>query len=64
MRAHGGAMTAATQRLLCTCALTVLILAILASLPFLFHVLNRGIDWINGFLPNPGRSWDRLLWLR
>lgn len=46
------------------CAWAVLLLTMLASLSFLFHVLNRGIDWTTGFGPNPERTWDRLLWLR
>lgn len=64
MRAHWGAATPTTQKLLRTCAWTVLILAILMSLPLLFHLLNLGIEWITGFLPNPERLWERLLWLR
>jgi hypothetical protein len=64
MRAHWEAMTPAAQKLLRACAWIVLVMAILASLAFLIHVLNRGMDWLTGFLPNPERSWDRLLWLR
>lgn len=40
------------------------IVLLLASLPFLFGVLRRGIDWIVGLFPNPARSWEALLWLR
>ena len=46
------------------CAWAALIFALLVTLPFLLHVLNGGIDGITGFLPNPERSWDRLLWRR
>jgi hypothetical protein len=46
------------------CAWAVLVLAILVTLSSLFYVLNGGVDGITGFLPNPERSWDRLLWRR
>lgn len=52
------------RKILCFAAWAALIVLLLVSLPFLFGVLSRGIDWITGFLPNPERSWERLLWPR
>lgn len=46
------------------CAWTVLILAILVTLPFLFHVLSHGIDWITDFPLLRERGLERLLWTR
>ena len=45
-------------------AWAALIVLLLASLPFLFSVLSRGIDWITGLFPDPARSWEPLLLLR
>lgn len=44
-------------------AWAALIVMLCVSLPFLFGVLSRGIDWITGLFPDPARSWEPLLWL-
>jgi len=51
-------------KILRVAAWAALIVLLLASLPFLFGALNRGIDWITGLFPNPTKSWEALLWLR
>jgi len=51
-------------KILRVAAWAALIILLLASLPFLFDVLSRGIDWITGLFPNPAKSWEALLWLR
>lgn len=52
------------RKLLCFAAWAALIVLLLVSLPFVFGVLSRGIDWITGLFPNPVKSWEALLWLR
>lgn len=64
MRPHWGAMTPAAQRLFGACVWAVLIMAVLVSLPFLVHVLNRGMDWITNFPLIRERWLERLLWTR
>lgn len=64
MRPLWGTMSPQAEMRLRFCAWAVLVLVILASFPFLFHVLNSGIDWITGF-PLMRESWlERLLWTR
>lgn len=46
------------------CAWAALILAILVTLPFLFHVLSRGISSITDFPLMRERWLERLLWTR
>jgi len=41
---------------------SLLIILFLVFLPFLFHFLNRGIDWITDLLPHPHMSWEESLW--
>lgn len=64
MRALWGTMSPQAEMRLRLCAWAVLTLAILASLPFLFHVLNRGIDWITDFPLVRERWLEGLLWTR
>ncbi|HWH60140.1 MAG TPA: hypothetical protein VN682_21105 [Terriglobales bacterium] len=64
MKALSAGTWAQSRRVLRFCAWAVLILAILASLPFMFHVLNRGFDCITGFPLIRERWWERLLWTR
>lgn len=52
------------RKILRFAAWAALLVLLLASLPFLFGLLSRGIDWIVGLSPNPARSWEALLWLR
>ncbi len=52
------------RKMLCCAAWAALIVMLLVSLPFLFGVLSRGIDWITGLFPNPAKSWEALLWPR
>jgi len=52
------------RKLLRCAAWAALIVLLLVSLPFLFDVLSRGIDWLTGLFPNPAKLWEALLWLR
>lgn len=52
------------RKILCFAAWAALIVLLWVSLPFLFGVLSRGIDWITGLFPNSTKSWEVLLWLR
>lgn len=52
------------RKMLRFAAWAALIVLLLASLPFLFGALSRGIDWITGLFPNTAKSWEALLWLR
>jgi len=52
------------RKMLCFAAWAALIVMLLVSLPFLFGVLSRGIDWITGLFPNSAKSWEALLWPR
>src|SRR5229473_998936 len=38
------------------------IVLILASAPFLFDVLSRGMEWIAGLFPHPGVLWEECSW--
>ena len=58
------AMPPRSRKLLRFAAWAALIVLLLVSLPFLFDVLGRGIDWLTGLFPNPAKSWEALLWLR
>jgi hypothetical protein len=40
----------------------ILIVLILASLPFLVEFLIRLADWLPGFLPQPSRLWEVSPW--
>jgi hypothetical protein len=50
-------------KLLCLAAWGLLIVLILALLPFLVDVLSRLADWFTGLLPHPFRSWEESPWL-
>lgn len=39
-------------------AWSVLVILILASLPFVFHVINSVVDWIFGLLPHFRMPWQ------
>ena len=64
MRALWGTMSPQAEMRLRFCAWAVLILAILASLPFWFHALSRGIDWMADFPLIRERWLEKLLWTR
>jgi hypothetical protein len=64
MKRLSGAISPRCWKVLRYAAWAALIVLLLASLPFLFGVLSRGIDWITGLFPNPAKSWEALLWLR
>ncbi len=64
MRALCGTMSPRAEKRLRFCAFAVLILAILASLPFLFHMLSCGIDWMADFPLIRERWLEKLLWTR
>lgn len=57
------AVSARCRKILCFAAWAALIVLFLASLPFLFGVVSRGIDWITGLFPHPAKSWEALRWL-
>ncbi len=42
----------------------VLIGVLMVSLPFLFELLSRGIEWIWCSLGISRKSWEALLWFR
>lgn len=46
------------RRLLRCVAWSLLVILALASLPFVFHVINSGIDWIFGLLPHFRMPWQ------
>lgn len=50
------------QRLLRLVAWAPLIVLFLASLPFLFDLMNRGIGWIIGLFPRPNDLWKECPW--
>ncbi len=64
MKTLWGTMPLPAQKLLRCCAWTALGMAILLTLPFLFHVLNRAIDWMTYFPLIRERALQRLLWTR
>jgi len=56
------AMSPRWQRLLGFAAWGALIVVILASAPFLFDPVGRGIGWIIGLFPHPDESWKECSW--
>lgn len=40
----------------------VFIVLVLASLPFLFDLISRGIGWIMGLFPRPDDLWKECPW--
>lgn len=40
----------------------VFIVLVLASLPFLFDLMSRGIGWIMGLFPRPDDLWKECPW--
>lgn len=59
-----GTLSPRSRKLLRFSAWAVLIVLILASLPFLLNLCSRGMDWITGLFPNSAKSWEAPLWLR
>ena len=49
-------------RLLRFAAWGVFILLVLASSPFLFDLIGRGIGWIMGLFPRPDDFWKECPW--
>ncbi len=45
------------KRLLRLAPLAAIIVIFLASLPFLFDLMNHGIGWIMGLFPHPDELW-------
>jgi hypothetical protein len=50
------------QMLLRQVGWALLIVMFLASLPFLFNLVNSGIDRITTLFPHSPRSWEAPLW--
>lgn len=50
------------KRLLRFVGWAALIVLLLASLPFLFDLMNRGIGWIIGLFPRPDDLWKECSW--
>lgn len=50
------------KRLLCFAAWAAIIILFLASLPFLFDLMSRGIGWIMGLFPRPDDLWKECPW--
>jgi multisubunit Na+/H+ antiporter MnhB subunit len=46
------------QMLLRQLGWALLVILVLASLPFLFNILNHAIDWITEVFVHPPRSWE------
>lgn len=46
------------RKLLRCAAWSVLVIVLLASLPFVFHLINCGVDWIFGLLPHFHLPWQ------
>jgi hypothetical protein len=51
------------QMLLRWAGWALLIVLLLVSLPFLFNVVNQGMDWITGLFPPSPRFWEARPWL-
>jgi hypothetical protein len=49
-------------RLLRFAAWAALVVMVLASLPFLFDLVGRGIGWIIGLFPHPDELWKECPW--
>jgi len=56
------AMSIRWQRLFCFAAWGVFVVLVLASLPFLFDLMGRGIGWIMGLFPHPDELWKECPW--
>ena len=56
------AMSPRWQLLLGFVACGVLIVLVLASSPFLFDLMSRGIGWIMALFPHPDESWKERSW--
>jgi len=56
------AMSIRWQRLFCFATCGVFIVLVLASLPFLFDLMGRGIGWIMGLFPHPDNLWKECPW--
>lgn len=55
-------ISAPWQGLLRFAAWGVFIVLVLASLPFLFDLMSRGIGWIMGLFPRPDDLWKECPW--
>jgi hypothetical protein len=62
MKWLSAAMSPRGQGLLEFAAWGTLIVAILASAPFLFDRVGRGIGWIIGLFPHPDELWKECPW--
>lgn len=49
---------ARNRKLLRCAAWSLLLILLLASLPFVFHLVNCGVDWIVGLLPHFHMPWQ------
>ena len=49
------------RKLLRCAAWSLLVLLVLMSLPFVFHLVNRGIDWMTDLFHSQ-RPWEEPLW--
>ena len=63
MKALTAEISPRSRRLLLVASCGVLIIILLASLPFLIDALSRFADWFTGLLPHPNRLWEESPWL-
>jgi hypothetical protein len=64
MRPVFRAISPRSRKVLRFCAMSALMVLIVASLPFLFVILGREIDWIMALFPHSISLWKEPLWLR
>jgi hypothetical protein len=55
-------MSSRWQRLLLVVSWGALVVLILASAPFLFDLIGRGLGWISGLFPRPDDLWKECPW--
>jgi hypothetical protein len=51
-----------SRTLLMIAGCAVVIILVLANLPFLIDALSRAVDWFIGLFPHPTRLWEESLW--
>jgi len=57
-----GAISPRWRKLFHFAAWGVFIVMVLASLPFLFDLMGRGIGWTMGLFPHPDDLWKECPW--
>jgi hypothetical protein len=63
MKALTVEITPRSRKLLLAAGCGVLVIILLANLPFLIDALSRLADWFTGLFPHPNRLWEESPWL-